>query len=94
MPLKVILCSEIAETKKNSTSTLFQDVMSDVTEQAGSMYIAPKPKIYEPGEFRSIAPCGTHHCHDSRPLLIVELGICRMINPLSCYALAFRSAET
>lgn len=67
MSLKVTLSSERAETKKSSTSTLFQGVMSDVTEQAGSMCIAPKAMIYEPGEFRSTAPCGLHHCHDSRP---------------------------
>lgn len=91
---KVILCSEIAETKKIPKRALFQGVMSDVAGQAGSMYIAPKPMIYEPGEFRSIAPCGLHHWHDSRPLLIVKLGISRMINPVSCYTLFFRSLET
>lgn len=89
-----MLCSETAETKKSPTNTLFQGVMSDATEQAGSMYIAPKPMICEPGDFRSIAPCRLHHCHDSRPLLIVRLGICRMINPLSCYTLFFRSTKT
>lgn len=94
MSHKVILCSETAETKKCISNQHIQGVMSDVTEQDVSMYIAPKPAVYGPGGFRSIAPCGLHRCHDSRLLLIVKLGVCSRINPLSCYMLVFRSTET